>query len=447
MSLPGTDCRIFWPSTAASIPANFTRDTNFDDRYCQGDDEPHTIANGGAASHGHTVAGTHTPIGNAHTHTFTGDDYTAAAWPADDSPAEMTIGRGPHGHISETSASATITYTAQSITINNSTDQHPPFARMIIISPDDANQDIPDAAVVFGDNAALPTGFSKATGADTSPDLDGLFLRGAAAAGDGGGTGGAATHAPTSPVHSHGQTNHPHAATPCGGLTIDTVTVDIDDVTRGARDVLLGSHHSIAITTASAGTVGTVAVTVEAASNSPAYIKLLGLENTSGSPTTPDGVIIGYAGSTAPAGWLLCDGNNGTQDCTDLQILCTTTDGEIGDTGGSNSHSHNLTDHNHTHTSSHNHSNAVTSSVIGIDETETGASDSVLRGDLADHGSSHAWDVFPTTPTMQTTTGLVTSSDDGRQPYRTLLWIKKVTPTSKNFSAGTMMHTPAVLAG
>ena len=67
------------------------------------------------------------------------------------------------------------------------------------------------------------------------------------------------------------------------------------------------------------------------------------------------GMIMMYTGSTAPSGWALCDGQNGTPDLRDRFIISSGSSYNIDDTGGSAdaivvSHTHGITDPGHTHT-------------------------------------------------------------------------------------------------
>jgi len=59
--------------------------------------------------------------------------------------------------------------------------------------------------------------------------------------------------------------------------------------------------------------------------------------------TVPIGVILPYNGAFAdiPSNWALCDGTNGTPDLRAVFILGTATEGDVGDTGGSDTHTHN----------------------------------------------------------------------------------------------------------
>ena len=51
-----------------------------------------------------------------------------------------------------------------------------------------------------------------------------------------------------------------------------------------------------------------------------------------------------------PAGWVLCDGNNGTPDLRDLFIIGAGGSYPVNDTGGASEHAHNFTTDGHTHT-------------------------------------------------------------------------------------------------
>ena len=59
--------------------------------------------------------------------------------------------------------------------------------------------------------------------------------------------------------------------------------------------------------------------------------------------SVPIGGIIPYNGAFdgIPSNWALCDGTNGTPDLRAVFILGTATEGDVGDTGGSDTHSHN----------------------------------------------------------------------------------------------------------
>ena len=446
-----SDGICLWPGTDAALTAlaNWSRLSNYDNRYAQGGTiSGFSPTNGDDSSHGHTVSGTHTHIGDPHTHTFFAGDATADTLSLSTASADITIGEGSHSHVGATSASDTLTYGSTAITIDNVSDQDPKFAVLIFMGPSDGLQDIPDNTVCWTDSASLPTGFSKANGTGTTaPDLNGRFAKSAAAGVNGGATGGSDTHTHTSPSHTHSSSTSSHSTVRCGGLGIDTISNDVEEATgQQAAIVLLGDHHDVSLDLATVGGLFSATVTVEGGTESsePAYIKLLAIENTSGGATTPDGVIIGFKGASVPDNWALCDGTAGTPNCTNLQIKCTTVDGEIADTGGADSHSHNVTDHTHIHPS---HTHTATGNDTNDTTAKSGVDVQGIRLTFS-HFLFHTWGVFSTTPTLQNATGIVTSIDDGRQPYRTMLFIKKVPlVTSKNFMAGTLWGPTNALAG
>jgi hypothetical protein len=99
----------------------------------------------------------------------------------------------------------------------------------------------------------------------------------------------------------------------------------------------------------SVGGISTVTLTT-AETVEPAYKKLMAIKNTSGAADQPQSLIGLYLGSLGgiPAGWKLCDGNNGTPDMRGQWLKIANNSGEIGNTGGNNTHTHAAQVHAHT---------------------------------------------------------------------------------------------------
>ena len=69
-------------------------------------------------------------------------------------------------------------------------------------------------------------------------------------------------------------------------------------------------------------------------------------------PAFPTGMILLWAGSIVdiPAGYVLCDGNNGTPDLRDRFIVGAGSSYAVNDSGGALNHNHAFTGNGHTHT-------------------------------------------------------------------------------------------------
>lgn len=428
-TLVPVDGRAFWTGLNAAIPADWLRDTDYDDRYLQGGAVGFTVAaNAGAATHDHT-ADAHGLTGNSHTHSVTGLAVAADDTPVTDGgqfgairiviESEVNL----HAHGSTPSSPTTIAY--QNATPAISTAVAAPLTiRAIVIKPDTTEQDIPDDAICFTDEPAAPTGFSITNGDGTTDDLDGYFIRAPDLGNDGDVTGeGAADHTHTS-VHTHAIVGHLHASAPSGTANPTW------GATSGAQDVATLTHHLVPLTIIGQSDLSSDDGNIDAVSNDPAYVELLGIQNTSGAPTTPEGVIIGYVGAEADIeiGWEL------VSSTTDRQIKITTTVGDIGNTSGSDTHTHPTSNHNHTHTGPHDH--PATGPMAGSATRGTGGStvDAVLK--TPKH--THTWSVVGTTSTTQNNT-FTMSTDDIRLLYRTMIFIKRVPWTTVHIKGGRIL--------
>jgi hypothetical protein len=80
-----------------------------------------------------------------------------------------------------------------------------------------------------------------------------------------------------------------------------------------------------------------------------AAVALLCLTTAASTDELPAGVIVMWSGpmDSIPAGWALCDGQNGTPDLSNRFVLGAGTPEYLGSTGGSHSHRHRAGDHTH----------------------------------------------------------------------------------------------------
>lgn len=424
MTIP-INARVFWFGTAASIPTGWSRDTNFDEKFIEG--VLTDIAADGGGSHSHTQSHNHT--GNTHTHNVTGPSVTPQ-FTSNRTRDIFGANRSAvtHGHVQVTSPTATITY--QNDTTSTSSDAaKPPFTKAIVIKPDDALQDVPDDAVVLGQE--VPTGWNLTDGTSGTINLSTKFIIGADAAGDGSGTGGSSTHNHTIANHTHQDDQHAHGFFGAGATTL---TVKYNVVVANQMWNRLG-HHDILLRGTTLSDVSTDAATIDNATFEPEFIKLLGIQNITGAAATPTGIIIMWIGTTSniPNGenWYLCDGTRTTPNITSKQIKITTSDLEVEDTGGSNTHTHTSSAHGHTHSGTHVHStttNQVTEA-LGTTIPTTITHPSITKT------HSHPWTISSTTPTIQNAS-ISPVSADGRFTFKEVNFIKKLPPLTVHIKGG-----------
>lgn len=333
----------------------------------------------------------------------------------------LTSVRTGHSHGSTASSSAIIAIGSITITVDGVAAQ-PLSVRMIVIKPDDASQDVPDDAICFSDETTLPTGFKKTDGLNGTSDYDGRFVIGAAAAGNGGGLLGVATHSHSTTGHTHSAANHTHAQKQAADGVINERV--LKKVAGTGVNIASRKHHLVNLTSASPGSLSSESPGTSSESNDPAFMKLLGIQNKSGAAATSTGIILPYVGTVAsiPGGWQYCNGDPGVPDLRDRQVQITTTDGQIGVTGGSNTHTHTENSHDHSYSSAHNHGqeNSFSGCLVGF------AKAGFERRVLACVNHAHTWTIGSTTPANVGSSTFSLDSADGRYLYRTVIFIKKV---------------------
>ena len=347
---------FIWTGTHASIPTGWERVTALDGLYSKGTaDATNPNQTGGAATHEHSASANHGHTMNNHTHTIT----INAASPASTSSKGDSGTNGStsqHTHASITSGNPTSVTVTSVSAVYSSYSNNPPYYEVIFIKPSDANRTgVPVNAIALKDNLTEPTGWKKCDGNNSTPNLTDKYLRGAAASGNAGGTGGSLTNAHTTLTHTH-QVTHSHTGTTstggrCGGST--------------GSSYVAGTHtHSITVTDTNRNAVDAT-LSAQSETVEPAYTYLAAMQNQNASADLPLGIIGLWLGSlaTIPTGWTLCDGGNSTVDMRGRHLKITNTLASIGTTGGSNTHTHASQTHGHTvshsHTGTASHTSAI----------------------------------------------------------------------------------------
>ena len=413
-----------WPSTAASIPANFTRVTSLDARYLKGAAngvEPDTT--GGAATHTH-VSPSHSHTVPSHSHSGPANSSDGTSNRGNDgvgSPYPITL--ASHTHTGGTSGAQTANATGTVATFNTGSND-PAYYEVIFVESDGTPTRIPTGMWAWWDGVAVPTNWTHpAAGKD-------VYLKGAAAAGNGGGTGGG-SHVHTGVAHTHGIDNHTHS----NGTSGTASAVPSDDGSPGNNPVSPHDHPEVyaagASGTSASGTTGDTSSTTA----QPPYIEYSHVQQGASGDDLPTGIIAAWLGLRVniPANWAEVTAMR------DNYVRGTTALGDAGTTGGATSHDH--TDpatHTHT-TTSHSHSVTYTAAsttglgVIGVgfsqgNHTHTGTSSTATPGTSG--GTAQTVDSATTAP-----------------PYRTVIFIEYVPPVTSTAAFTIPVPTMAAAGG
>lgn len=330
---------VAWPSTVASIPSGWTRVAALDDKFVKviPNDATNPGTTGGAATHSHTTpAHSHTI---SHTHssvTLTASsDFQSAA----NSGGTLDAAATGHTHTSGT-VPATADSTSSETPSTNAASSDPANLLVIYIESNGSPTGIPDGALAFFNNASLPASWALYTDARLR------FLKGAVAAGNGGATGGAATHTHTG-SHTHTSAHiHPTFTSSADNTSAAEDFASSTDVAREAHT------HQTTVDSGDFGTSVAANFTVSTDNHEPAHQKLAIIENQTGGDSAPISIITMWLGTLAsiPSGWVLCDGvEAGTPDAFGLFIKGADTTAEIGNEAGAVGHDH-TGNGTHTHT-------------------------------------------------------------------------------------------------
>jgi len=397
--------------THAGVPSGWTRATAFDDKY------PKSVAGdgggtGGSNTHTHTSP-SHSHSVGAHTHAA-GTTNTGAATGDTTVGASVDFARGAlsHTHTIPTSGAVSGTPTVQGAGTFDLQSNEPPYYETVFIQSDGTPTALPTGGLAWFNDTTPPNGYSQHS------DSVERYLKGAAASGDAGGTGGGSAHSHTGESHTHPDT-HQHAGVTSGqpGTTATTSTAISQAITNDFQ------HTHVITATATSGTSGagtsgaTGSATVE-----PPYFKLQVVEGT----TLVSGLIGLWTSTlaTVPSGWLVCNGTLGlTPDLTGKFIKNTAvSSADLGATGGS-------TTHDHTNPSAHTHSGAPGHTHPATAAQGTGSSEVIAGASLP--GVEHAHtvaDYASGTYTSGSAVQTVDEATDVEPAYVESLFVRLIQP-------------------
>ena len=404
---------VMWPGTAASIPDGWDRVTELDSRYPKGIPDSTTDPGdtGGAANHFHVSPG-HTHD-TSHIHTTT--TPTAAATGTVNSPntGGALKSLSSHTHTRPSTNSATV---ASGTASPDSDDENNDPARLevIFLESDGTSLGVPDDALALMPDISV-------SGWTTYADGTGRFLKGAAAAGDGGAIVASSldSHVHAIDSHQHNGTSHSHTSANTGNFSATLApaagTGSVTSAATHNHPITVNAANTQLLAAANGGNSGAAAGALE-----PPYRNLRVNQNTSGGVSLPVGLICAWRGSigTIPDFWQLCDGTNGTPDMFGLYPRGATA--SVGTTGGSlNAHDHTTGNHSHT-TTGHSHTSTTGASAAG---STTAATTATVVISTAAH--THALvDTASTTPTVANSTSGTLDSTTSEPPFEEVAFIQ-----------------------
>lgn len=409
---------FIWSGTHASIPSGWSRVTAMDDKYPKGTaDATNPNTTGGAATHTHTSVATHTHTNAAHTHTITIANTTSTGTAAG-SGGQPSI----HNHTCPASGAVTSFSASSPSATYASASNDPEYHKIIFVTPTTGVTKLPSGIITLADSA-VPAGFNVCDGNNGTPNLVDKFLKGASAGADAGATGGSKqnTHALS---HTH-TTSHAHSAVTSGTPSLNNIAVS------GSGTIPASNHtHSIALPAATPSTADDVSLVTTETNIEPAYTKLMAMKASAETPAIYN-IIAMWIGTLTniPRGWVLCDGNGGTVDMRDRHLKITATLGEVGNTGGSNTHTHAAQTHNHS--VAHTHSTTASHVSSGITVTSGGSN---TKGETSHAVSTNSQNLVLNSASTSA------NSSNNEPPYRTVAFIKLVSMSSGNTFLMNFIH-------
>lgn len=415
---------IAWPSTNASIPAGWTRETTLDGVFAKQIPTSATApgSTGGATTHTHPFSAHSAHTYNGHNHSASWGNSAAGTTSNNSGYQTGSIDFSnltTHVHPGASTAAANITVTTNSTPANTDTTTLDPLnVAIVFIKSTGAAQGIPVTGVVWY-NGAAPSSFSAYA------NLDSRLMKGAAAAGDGGAQGGTdpTAHTHTTATHTHPVNAHTHT------VSLGADTAQSNDTGHNAlNNISPGTHTHTLGTSSSTGAITSDATseTTGTGDSTPPWHKLRAVQRT-GAPGSVAGIICMWLGSLAsiPGGWILCDGTSGTPNlCAGKYVMAAASDGTVGNTGGATTHTHAAgTAHTHGSTTTHSHTFTGASGAAG-------STDSFSGNTRAINGHTHASTTYTSstitvgTSTAEATTQNANSSNN--PSYKEVAYIQKV---------------------
>ncbi len=360
VELPDTipaDMILGWPGTVGTIPSGWSRVTALDTylpRGATGVGAP--SATGGAATHNHSTPFHQHTVG-AHSHVVGGSTGTSnsSTTSARFNGASQPQADQPHSHTRPSATGSNSAFqSGNTQAFTNAVSQVPPVLDVIWIKSTGSQANYPAGAVAWATESV--SGWTTYTAAN------GRYLRGAAAAGNGGATAGASTHTHSIDAHVHTGGTHDHSigatslSNPASSTEAGYGSSTPRWLPRHTHPMDVGSASTGNLSSASGGTTGS-------ANHEPPNRRLRALQNAGGGTQTR---IIGlYTGTVAALDPLLtlCDGTNGTPDMRSFFCRDAGSD-SVNSTGGSSAHTHSLPNHAHA-IPGHAHTTNVLTSTTG----------------------------------------------------------------------------------
>lgn len=394
---------FIWTGTNATIPSGWARTTDLDGYYPRIINTGDTVgATGGNSTHSHSSS-SHSHSINAHTHTFTlpaGANYGTGD--GNGGGGSQPGIRREHTHGTTTSGAVANDSTSSVAVTYSSVSNDPPYFEVIFIHPTSDANGLPNGVVSLVDGTSLGS-LTLCDGNNSTPNLIDKFLKGAAASGDAGGTGGSTTNTHTID-HTHTNTHSHAAATTAGGNS----QIGVNTGGSLARN---GHTHSVALNTCSTITsnnnsdIGSQSETVQ-----PPYKGFVAGQNRTGSNLMQLNIVGIYMGAegSAPSGWTVLAKSAAL-------IKCVST-ANAGTTGGSETHTHGSQSHTHTNPA---HTHATPSVGHGADVRDSSGSTA-----YADTGTTHA---STTSSSVQADLGSGSTTADSANnmpPFRNVLLLR-----------------------